>query len=401
MHPWSVGAEHLGNWRGDLGRLQIVGAKSKHRPLRGVHGDSEHAQRAVCFDGIPERGRLVAARQILQQRSRLGSDARRQQLHFCELSRRRGARCRLHQSVEWRAGQGFAQRGMQGAELQELESARDEVSVEAVPAEIFGCRVDRRISPQRHQVHIAPHVVAVSGKVLGQLRRLLPSGVEQRFHASVLVEQLGGGLLPHSGHARQVVGRVAAQRRVLHVEVRRDAGALGNARLVVERVVRDAAPVVEHSDPGVADELVHVAVATHDQHVVAALVRLPRESGQQVVGFEAGTVERRDAQRLEHLAHQAELVDERRRRLITMGLVLRCRRVPERRLGTVEACCDRIGAMIPHEIDQHAGEAEYCTGELSRLGGHLFAQREICPIGERVPVEQEELRHGNSPDGAG
>ena len=50
---------------------------------------------------------------------------------------------------------------------------------------------------------------------------------------------------------------------------RRDAGALLDAGLVVERVVGHAPPVVEHLDVRVLDELVGVAVAGDDEDVVA------------------------------------------------------------------------------------------------------------------------------------
>ena len=45
--------------------------------------------------------------------------------------------------------------------------------------------------------------------------------------------------------------------------------ALGDAGLVVERVVADAAPVVEHLDAGVRHQLVRVAVAGDDDDLVA------------------------------------------------------------------------------------------------------------------------------------
>ena len=85
-----------------------------------------------------------------------------------------------------------------------------------------------------------------------------------------VVDQLGRRLLADAGHAGQVVARVAAQRGVLRVLRRRHAGALDDAGLVVERVVADAAAVVEHLDVGVLDELVGVAVAGDDDDVVAA-----------------------------------------------------------------------------------------------------------------------------------
>ena len=84
-----------------------------------------------------------------------------------------------------------------------------------------------------------------------------------------MVDQLGGGLLADPGHAREVVARVAAQRRVLGVLRRRDARALEDPGLVVERVVGDAAAVVEHLDVRVGHQLVAVAVAGDDDHVDA------------------------------------------------------------------------------------------------------------------------------------
>ena len=55
--------------------------------------------------------------------------------------------------------------------------------------------------------------------------------------------------------------------------VGRDAGALDDAGLVVERVVGHAAPVVEDLDVRVLDELVGVAVAGDDDDVVARVAR--------------------------------------------------------------------------------------------------------------------------------
>ena len=100
--------------------------------------------------------------------------------------------------------------------------------------------------------------------------RLLVDVGEDPVEPAVRVDQLGRRLLPDAGHAGQVVARVAAQRRVLRVLRRRHAGALDDAGLVVERVVADAAPVVEHLDVRVLDELVGVAVAGDDDDVVAA-----------------------------------------------------------------------------------------------------------------------------------
>ena len=92
---------------------------------------------------------------------------------------------------------------------------------------------------------------------------------------------------PTPGTPGQVVGRVAPQGRVLRVERGGHAGALGDAGLVVERVVGHAPLVVEHLDVGVLDELVAVAVAGDDDDVVARVAALGGEGGDDVVRLEA------------------------------------------------------------------------------------------------------------------
>ncbi len=73
-----------------------------------------------------------------------------------------------------------------------------------------------------------------------QLRRLLVDVGEDAVEAAVGVDQLGRGLLADAGHAGQVVaaGRRAARRTATYC-AGRDAGALLDAGLVVERVVAD------------------------------------------------------------------------------------------------------------------------------------------------------------------
>ena len=84
---------------------------------------------------------------------------------------------------------------------------------------------------------------------------------------------------PTPGTPSRLSLRVAAQRRVLRVLRRRDAGLLLDAGLVVQRVVADAAAVVEHLHARVVDELVAVAVAGDDDDLVPVGLGLLGERG--------------------------------------------------------------------------------------------------------------------------
>ena len=127
----------------------------------------------------------------------------------------------------------------------------------------------------------------VLGEVGAQLGRLLVEVLEDAVDAAVGGDELGGRLLADARHARQVVGRVAPQRRVLEVEAGRHARASLDALLVVEHVVGHAAPVVEHLDVRVLHQLVHVAVARDHDDVEPGVAALRGQRGDDVVGLVA------------------------------------------------------------------------------------------------------------------
>ena len=85
----------------------------------------------------------------------------------------------------------------------------------------------------------------------------------------VLIDQLCCSLFSHSGHPRQIVRRVASQGRVLHVLLGSDPRAFKNPCFVVERIIRDSAFVVEHTDMWIVDELIAIAIPRHNDHVSA------------------------------------------------------------------------------------------------------------------------------------
>ena len=141
------------------------------------------------------------------------------------------------------------------------------------PAPIAGRRGRRRAATSRTSTISSAFWrtwASCSARFGAQLGRLLVEVGEDPVEAAVGVDQLGRRLLPHPGHAGQVVGRVAAERGVLRRSAPGvHAGALEDAGLVVEGVVGHAALVVEHLDVRVLDQLVAVAVAGDDDDVVA------------------------------------------------------------------------------------------------------------------------------------
>ena len=140
------------------------------------------------------------------------------------------------------------------------------LAVERALAQVVGLDVERRRRGAGRDIsRLWKHPVARTRRGSGAASAAARRGARRSpSSVAVGVDQLGRGLLADAGDAGQVVARVAAQRRVLGVLRGRDAGALDDAGLVVERVVGDAALVVEHLEVRVAHELVRVAVAGDD-----------------------------------------------------------------------------------------------------------------------------------------
>ena len=250
--------------------------------------------------------------------------------------------------------------------------------------------VERHVAHERDDARVGARQLLVLGQVLAQLRRLLVEVGENPVEVAVLGQQLGRGLLPHARNAGQVVRRVAAQRGQQHVLRRRHPAALEDARLVVERVVADAALVVEHAHPGVLHELEAVAVARDDDHLGLALDRLGGQRGQDVVGLEARRLDHRDGQRLHDLADHVELRWQQPRRLRPARLVVLEDLVAEGGPGGVEGHRQRGGSLLPDEVHQHGGEAVHGVGDHAGRGGQRVGQRVVGPEGQRHAIEQQQ-----------
>ena len=82
-------------------------------------------------------------------------------------------------------------------------------------------------------------------------------------------------------------------------------------------------------------------------------------------------------------------------RLPPVRLVLDVLLVPERRLAAVERHRDVRGLLVAQHVDEHGREAVHGVGRLPRGGGEVLRrQREKRPVGQRVPVEQQQPAPG-------
>ena len=100
------------------------------------------------------------------------------------------------------------------------------------------------------------------------------------------------------------------------------AGPLLDAGLVVEGVVADAAPVVEHLDVRVLDQLVGVAVAGDDDDVAPRSRAWVARVAMMSSASNAGELDDRDLEGVDHLADQADLLAQDVGGLRPAGLVV-------------------------------------------------------------------------------
>ncbi len=212
---------------------------------------------------------------------------------------------------------------------------------------------------------------------------------EQLLDRAVLLDQLRGGLLPHAGHARDVVGRVALQRDVLQVLGRRHAEPLLDPRLVVQDDVGDPSAVEHHLDPG-TDELEEVAVRRHDHGVHPLLGGADGEGPDGVVGLVVDDAHHRHPKRVEHLVDQPELRREVGGGFGSTRLVLRVLLQADRGPPEVERHREVVGALVAHQLDQHGGEPVDGVRDLARARRERRREREVGPVREGVTVQQED-----------
>ncbi len=181
---------------------------------------------------------------------------------------------------------------------------------------------------------------------LAELALDLVQALVQGVEGPELLEEGDRCLLPHPGHAGQVVGGVALQRLVVEHLVRPQAVPLGYPGLVVDDRVGHAHPGREQPDV-VVHQLEAVEVAGDDVGVDPVGRCLQRERADDVIGFVALELDDRHAHHGHQLADDRELGPEVVRHRWTTGLVVRVCRETECRPAEVEADNRRSPASGP------------------------------------------------------
>ena len=170
----------------------------------------------------------------------------------------------------------------------------------------------------------------------------------------MLLDELCCRFHPDARHPRDIVARVPGERQDVAHPLRANAEPLLHFRRPDQLVLHR----VPHGNP-FADELHEVLVGGYDQDLAR---RLPRPFGvarDDVVGFKAFLLHRREIEGQRRLAHERELRRKLGRRCFPVGLVVLVDRVPEARRPGIEHDDDVVVRPVLQQPKQHVGEAEH------------------------------------------
>ena len=207
------------------------------------------------------------------------------------------------------------------------------------------------------------------------------------IEVAVLHDEGGRLLGANAGHAGDVVGGVSLEAVEVRHQLGRDA--------VVEVVhalrrhddhVRDALLCGDDLHVG-GGQLVHVAVAGEEQHLVAGGLAAVGQGAQDVVSLPALELADGHVKGAEKLLHHGELLVQGRVHGRALRLVLGQHLHTDARLAAVEGADDAVGAEGVHELDEHVEEAEERVGGASVRRAHGLADGVERAVHERVAVD--------------
>ena len=254
--------------------------------------------------------------------------------------------------------------------------------------------VDGRVGANRGDLAGEQGVVDVGAQVLAHLALDLVGVGDDLVERAVLADEGARLLGADAGHAGDVVGRVALEAVEVWHELGRDAvvevvDALGGHDVDVGDALAGGDDV--HA---LGDELVHVAVASDKQHVVAGRLAAAGQGAQDVVALPALELGHGDVHVAQQLLDHGELLVQDRVHGRALRLVLGQHLHAHAGLALVERADDTVWLELLDELHEHRQEAVDGGGGAAVGRGHRGRNGVEGAVHERVAVD-----HGDGATG--
>ena len=223
-------------------------------------------------------------------------------------------------------------------------------------------------------------------QVLAHLALDLPRVGNHLVQAAVLHNERGRLLGANARHAGNVVRGVALQT----IEVRHQLGR--DAVVQVVHGLRRHNADVAHALLGgndlhvVRGQLVHVPVASEEQHLVASLLAAASQGAQDVVALPALALAHRHVQRAQQVLDHGKLLVQGRVHGRALGLVLGQHLHADGGLALVEGADDAVRLEGLVQLDEHVEEAEERVGGATVRRVHGLADGVEGAVHEGVAV---------------
>ena len=305
---------------------RLIGRRIEKRSLR------RRGRSLLCREQVA--GRNGSLRFALLRGSRLGL--------LCGL---RGARPQL---------------GEERAEAQLAVRLGQPLRIGSLQPQLLGLELDGHVEPDRSQP-LGQHDLVSGGLNVDPLlaREKLRMG-QQVLDGAELADELDRALLADALHTRNIVRRVAPQRK--HVDhATRIVDAVMLAYLLAADDLDAVGPALAlfvNPDRG-PDQLPVVLVGRYHEHLVTCGGRFLRQRADHVVGFVAGNLEHRNAHRLEHLLDIRNRRDDVFGRLAAVGLVVGVELVTEIASRRIERHAEVMRPLAQDQVLEELDEPEH------------------------------------------
>ena len=247
--------------------------------------------------------------------------------------------------------------------------------------------LNRRIGANGCDLAAQQRVVDVRTQVLAHLALDLVSMRDDLVQAAVLRDERTRLFGADARYARNIVRRIALQTVKIGHERRRDAviqviHALGRH----DRHVGQALASRDHVDV-LGHELIHVAVAGHQQHVAAGLLTQARHGSQDIVAFPALGLQNRHVERGEQLLDHGKLRVQVGIHGRALRLVLRQHLHAHARLAFIKRHDHTVGVKGIDHLEKHVQKAKNRVGGATIRRVHGRRHGVEGAVHERVAVD--------------